>query len=59
MSYVHQTDLHDVLHQWCPAGQLVGLLAHAFLPVHLLSSAEGGLTNTRRARAQMNTRGKR
>lgn len=36
--------LHDVLHKWCPTGQLVGLLAHTLLPVHLLSSAEGGLT---------------
>lgn len=35
--------LHDVLHEWCPAGQLIGLLAHALLPVQLLSSAEGGL----------------
>lgn len=39
-----KTHLHDVLHQRCPAGQLVGLLAHSLLPVHLLSSAEGGLT---------------
>ena len=49
---VHQTHLHDVLHQWCPAGQLVGLLAYAFLPVQLLSSAEGGLMDRRRRRAQ-------
>lgn len=39
-----KTHLHDVLHQWCPTGQLVGLLAHTLLPVQLLSSAEGGLT---------------
>lgn len=45
---IHQTHLHDVLHQWCPAGQLIGLLAHAFLPVQLLSSAEGGLIDIRR-----------
>lgn len=43
----NQTHLHDVLHQWCPAGELIGLLAHALLPVQLLSSAEGGLMRDR------------
>lgn len=47
---ITQTHLHDVLHQRCPAGQLIGLLAHALLPVQLLSSAEGGLTDIRRGR---------
>ena len=42
-----QTYLHNVFHQWCPAGELIGLLAHALLPVQLLSSAEGGLTEER------------
>lgn len=36
-----RTHLHDVFDQGCPAGQLVGLLAHTLLPVQLLSSAEG------------------
>lgn len=42
-----ETHLHDVLDQWCPAGQLIGLLAHTLLPVDLFPSAEGGLRKER------------
>lgn len=48
MIVVLETNLHDVLDQWGPAGQLIGLLAHTLLPVQLLSSAEGGLMRATR-----------
>lgn len=35
--------LHDVLDQWGPARELVGLLAHTLLAVHLLPPAKSGL----------------
>lgn len=45
--------LHDILDQWGPARELVGLLAHTLLTVELFAPAESGLQNTDNVKCSM------